>query len=570
MVELDIQLLVGAAVTVFLALIFFGVVVLWDVALALRSVGDKIDKLEDNIDDDLMNIAHALDGISNGSNNGGTQLHLSGGTISSGTQEQGQPTQGQPQGPQQAPQQAANETVRQPSQQPRTGQQPSQAGDPGAVDGENEPSAPVGGDGDGSLEQSADGTADADNVRADGDDVPTDESTSDDDAAESTAPSKSVHSRAERSRGRFTTSPDRTAWYATPLDRETIRSSQPMIAGALTDGSDAAVDDSEIIAAGPVESAAPSGAAEADGVSKTAGVSDTDETTDSDPDKTVNGDSDESDEPSISAETNRDDDHDGTNPSDGSAVGETDDVDSATQEVDEPDETSNSASTGADVLAFEEDGPTAGEDLSPTDSADADATDATVDPETESSEQSTTETGIEPVDETALEDTSSDENGDTVETDDGAVSETDDGTIDPVGGDVEAFAFDAVDDVTVEAAVETINEDAPAPELSSHRFDVTAEVFEGEDDDRDGAALLFEFDTETVDISGSTKRLLQYQMRSFADRDSTPDSDVRIGRDRIVIEIPDSDGAAVQRWGEAAVSIIDRTLYLSDNSSDDN
>ncbi|ELY38416.1 hypothetical protein [Natronorubrum tibetense] len=57
-----------------------------------------------------------------------------------------------------------------------------------------------------------------------------------------------------------------------------------------------------------------------------------------------------------------------------------------------------------------------------------------------------------------------------------------------------------------------------------------------------GDKLLFEFDTETVDISGSTKRLLQYQVRSFADRESTPDGDVRIGRNRIVIEIPDSDG----------------------------
>ncbi|WP_440765198.1 AAA family ATPase [Natronorubrum sp. DTA7] len=520
MVELDIQLLVGAAVTVFLALLFFGVVVLWDVALALRSVGDKIDKLEDNIDDDLMNIAHALDGISNGSNNGGTQLHLSGGTISSGPQEQGQPTQGQPQGPQQAPQQAANETVQQASQQPRTGQQPSQAGDPGAVDGENEPSAPVGGDGDGSLEQSADGTTDADDVPINGDGVPTGESTSDDDAAESTASSKSAHPRAERSRGRFTTSPDRTAWYATPLDREALRSSQPMIAGALTDGSDAAVDESEIIAAGPVESAATSGPAEADGVSKTAEVGDTDEMADSDPDKTADDDSGGSDEPSTSAETNRDDDHGGKNPSDGSAAGETDNVDSAMQEVDDSDETSNSASTGTDVLEFEEDEPIADEDSSVMNSDDA--------------------------------------------------SGTDDAPADPFGGDVGTFEFDDADDVTVEEAVETINEDAPAPELSSHHFDVTAEVFEGEDDDRGGATLLFEFDTETVDISGSTKRLLQYQMRSFADRDSTPDGDVRIGRDRIVIEIPDSDGAAVQRWGEAAVSIIDRTLYLSDNSSDGN
>ncbi len=84
MVEATTELLGGAAVTVFLALLFFGVVVLWDVALALRSVGDKIDKLEDNIDDDLTDTAHSLDGMSN-AGGGGTQLHLNGGgTISSG------------------------------------------------------------------------------------------------------------------------------------------------------------------------------------------------------------------------------------------------------------------------------------------------------------------------------------------------------------------------------------------------------------------------------------------------------------------------------------------------------
>ena len=71
MVEVDVQILGGLAVTVFLALIFFGVVVLWDVALALGSVGDKIDKLELNIDDDLKDIGYALDGIS-GAHNGGT------------------------------------------------------------------------------------------------------------------------------------------------------------------------------------------------------------------------------------------------------------------------------------------------------------------------------------------------------------------------------------------------------------------------------------------------------------------------------------------------------------------
>ncbi|MFC6765545.1 AAA family ATPase, partial [Natrinema soli] len=122
MVEANTQLLGGAAVTVFLALLFFGVVVLWDVALALRSVGDKIDKLEDNIDDDLTDIAHHLDGMSNArGGGGGTQLHLSGGTISSGPGPN-QPQQAPQVGPQQAPQAG-------PQQAPQAGpQQASQTG----------------------------------------------------------------------------------------------------------------------------------------------------------------------------------------------------------------------------------------------------------------------------------------------------------------------------------------------------------------------------------------------------------------------------------------------------------
>ncbi len=586
MVELDIQLLVGAAVTVFLALIFFGVVVLWDVALALRSVGDKIDKLEDNVDDDLMDIAHALDGISNAPGNGGTQLHLSGGTISSGPtngQEQGQPTQGQQvQGPQQAPQQAAGETARQGYQHPQAGQQPPQAGGPAAGDDVDEAAATEESPNADNLEQSAaGGEAEDDDAAAesalDGDDT---------ESATNEATAEPVHPRAASNRGRFITSPDRTAWYATPLDREAIRPSEPAIAGALTDGSDTSIDESEIIAAGPVESAAPSDPAEAADATEADGAVGADETVDTDPD-----------EPNDSADgvdANRGDERDETNSGDGSAATESNEPDAVGQESTESDETADSPSTDTDVLAFEEDETDADTDSRPTGSDDASVAGDSDVPEADTDSQPTTETGTEPPGETGVDvyevesdgppdslqrpDDESDALGSedsddetALETEPDAAPETaTDVAADPFGGDDSAFEFDDADDVTVEEAVETLNENAPAPELSSHHFEVTAEVYGSEDDDRDGAVLLFEFDTETVDISGSTKRLLQYQMRSFADRDSTPDGDVSIGRDRIVIEIPDSDGSAVQRWGEAAVGIIDRTLYLSDNSSDGN
>ncbi|MFP9191082.1 hypothetical protein [Natronosalvus vescus] len=115
--------------------------------------------------------------------------------------------------------------------------------------------------------------------------------------------------------------------------------------------------------------------------------------------------------------------------------------------------------------------------------------------------------------------------------------------------------------MSVDDALEGLNDETPTLSLSSHQFDVTAEQ------DEDDAEVVFSFDPAAVSISGSTKRLLTYQLQSFADQESTPDGSVSIDGQRIRIDIPDADGNAIQRWGRGAVSIIDRTLYLSDNSS---
>ena len=83
--------------------------------IALRSVGDKIDKLEDNVDDGLSDIVHSLDKVSGAPGGSATQLHLSGGTISSG------PTSGQPQ------QNAQTETATGEGQTPHQQHQPQQS-----------------------------------------------------------------------------------------------------------------------------------------------------------------------------------------------------------------------------------------------------------------------------------------------------------------------------------------------------------------------------------------------------------------------------------------------------------
>jgi len=271
MVEANTELLGGAAVTVFLAPCFRRRRPLGR-SPALRSVGDKIDKLEDNIDDDLTDIAHHLDGMSNArGGGGGTQLHLSGGTISSGpgpNQPQQAPQAGPQQSPQAGPQQAPQAG---PQQEQPTADPPDRAGpqsqshsqqakqqsaaarraeepDEGTTSSETvDPTESPGSDADDpQSDDRADGAAD--------DERSADESATDAEPDADDEPTE--HPRAERNRVRFITSPDRTAWYATPLDREAIVAARPTIAGALTDGSDDGIDDSDVIAAGPVGSRA--------------------------------------------------------------------------------------------------------------------------------------------------------------------------------------------------------------------------------------------------------------------------------------------------------------------------
>ncbi|WP_137290128.1 AAA family ATPase [Natronorubrum halophilum] len=544
MVEVDAQVLVGAAITVFLALMFFGVVVLWDVALALRSVGDKIDKLEDNVDDDLMDIAYSLDNISNAPGGNGTQLHLNSGSISSGPatgQAPGEPTQqtrdAQTEAADGGPR--ASQQRQQPVQNPQKTASAGVAGTTGssgdAAGGESDP------DSDAVRAGSDAGTTAAERTEAVTAPVESDPTPTEDDPD---GEAERTHPRAAINRGRFITSPDRTAWYATPLDREAIRTAEPLIAGELTDGTESRSDESEVIAVGPVDA--------------TAAVDPTD------PNESTDGLSGEPVEAAGTATEARGSPSAADEPTDTDLAndGETEESEPKAAEYErEGDSTAVEADAGG--LAFDASADEPGDE--PDERVSATGTDlepAGIDSDTEAGDRSDTE-------ERPDAETDAAERTGTGGDDPPAETEADHRITD--GSNPFEFDDEFADDVTVEEAVDTINENAPAPELSSHRFDVTAEVHATDEGEADGdsAVLIFEFDADTVDLSGSTKRLLQYQMRSFADRDSTPHGDVTIGRQRIVIEIPNSDGSAVQRWGEAAVSIIDRTLYLSDNSSDD-
>ncbi|MFC4543569.1 hypothetical protein ACFO5R_16705 [Halosolutus amylolyticus] len=569
MVEVDVQLLVGTAVTVFLALMFFGVVVLWDVALALRSVGDKVDKLEDSIDDNLTDIGHSLDGVSTGG--GGTQLHLSGGgTISSApgatqaqapqqSQGQAQPQSGPARGQAQPQGSRAAGRPQAPHAQ-QSGEQPPQH-PPSAENGSDEATEP---DGDAAEDDAMEETeavheaAASDGVQ---DDASTPEETGPDVEDESEPTEETpTDPLVERNRDRFATPADRTPWYATPIDWAAVGEVQPEIAGELTDGSERTIDESEIIAAGPPESAPSDSTTEleegrddssSDGdaatTSRTGRSGDDADAEDDGSDASTAGSNDAGD--GATAATSTDESSDAT----GERGAITEEVEAIT------DETADESTTRTD-----DGGPADGAVLS-YDETDDDAGDDAMDGR--ESDESNEQVSEDRSDDTPVADPGTDEPTDASEGDTDPDRES---SSRPLDTDASGFDFEDVSefdeeraDVPVEEAVDTMNEDAPTPELSSHRFDVTAET------DGDGAILTFEFDADTVDISGSTERLLTYQMRSYADQDSTPDGDVTIGQRRIVIEIPASDGTAVQQWGEAAVSIIDRTLYLSDNSGEE-
>ncbi|MFC7231313.1 hypothetical protein ACFQMM_07660 [Saliphagus sp. GCM10025308] len=578
MVEMDVQFLGGVAVTVFLALLFFAVVVLWDLSLALRSVGDKVDKLEDTLDDGLTDVGHNLEGFSHGSG-GGTQLHLSSGTISSG-RTQGPAQQGQqphqPQQPQQAPHQTpAGQAHAQP--QPAHEDQAEQAGptseveqaraDDSAVDDsaaidettDDETATQSPGPEDDDVGESNDDGAKS--FESEGEDNEQKDAASDadgDDELDDTedAQSESDDALLARNRGRFITSPDRTAWYATPLDRDTIADARyPQIAGELESAPEPDVEGSS---------------------------------SDSEDDDSGSDDGDEqraTDEGDDDAETANDDESTvyaappANSPDFPEAVRQStmDGSDGAGLEA--------SSDANGDVEPDHLDTATAS-DSDPTPETDADRGEFTFSEGVAADADAVAETERDP----SLETPAPRESGDLDEaSDDGSVEVVDDGPedLDELNGadepdetddsdapDDAAAAFDPFDpadhvdtaeddieEIPVDRALETLNEEKPDLSLSSHGFEVSAEETD------DGAVLTYTFDPKTVSITGSTKRLLTYQLQSFADQESTPDGDVTIDGQQIVIDVPDADGAAVQRWGQGAVSIIDRTLYLSDNGN---
>ena len=411
--------------------------------------------------------------------------------------------------------------------------------------------------GDASDKTSEDDADDTDEI---GDNVP-EPSADDDEPLEEDAPDSTPHSMAEHNRGRFVTSPDRTPWYTTHLDWDAITDAlEPTIAGELESPAIVDGDESAAGTGGETVHAETNGGStlEPDGSNKEqttdtdqsdaeestmyaappAHSTDSPEPVDPEVDDTraeVDGDSVPSDTRSESPETDMtDDDSDGGvdeipgNPADHETpTGTADNV-----------EANPTAEADPTVELSYAEGETDAEDDVGLEVSDGAATDL----------------------EGRNEHDESMEGIDDVEDDSGAEESTHHQADELDAFDVEE-PIDLDPSISVDDALEELNDETPTLSLSSHQFDVTAEQ------DDDDATLIFSFDSAVVSITGSTKRLLTYQLQSFANQESTPDGSVSIEGQQITIDIPDADGNAIQRWGRGAVSIIDRTLYLSDTNS---
>ena len=108
----------------------------------------------------------------------------------------------------------------------------------------------------------------------------------------------------------------------------------------------------------------------------------------------------------------------------------------------------------------------------------------------------------------------------------------------------------------LDTAVAELDDGSYTFPLSGSSFDVNA-IAQSET-----ATLSFTPDEE-VDLDGARERLLKYQLRNYLDRDDTAHAELSVEGGTVQLEIPAANGPAVDGWADAAVQIIDRTLYLS-------
>ncbi|WP_254862865.1 AAA family ATPase [Halovivax gelatinilyticus] len=630
MVEVDVQILAGVAVTIFLALLFFATIVLWDVALALRGVADKVDKLEDTLDDNLTEIHHAIDGT--GGPGGGTQLHLSGGgtTISSGPT----PAQTAP-GPHPHASTQSNDSRTDPQSTTESGTNPQST-------------------------TAAHSTQETPETSTDAAETVADESPSSDSAeSDETEPSRSRASMgadptpvrgpdaARRhdstdpnpNRGRFVTSPDRTPWYATPLDGDAISEATSVIAGELEAGDvvDESTDDGEPTTEPSREPIVLGGQTSDDGP--------TDES--NQPGESTSDNVDASEKPADDAVTDGDDDATATR---GTLNDDIDDesaslFDDLTREdlstvadsVDEPPEADELTAaelfealledlgladlrTRVDELADGElggdagpvdtevasndgdassevphDGDHSGSELTDEDSSDGSETEITDEigdgPDTESAAHTgdgsdAVETNEETGDQTdAVE--SNEDDGVEQPSEAGALAVSDEDAIesdetieDSLEPDEAEIEDDSMDDASLEDGVaftfeEFSAEEPPAPEVS---IDDAVRSINDEEPT---------LERSTHDVSARATAdddgvVLTYELEGKETTDSTnrllryqlqsfadqsdASVDVSVSGTRVVVEIEGADAADVSQWQRAVVEVIDRTYYLSDTS----
>ena len=140
------------------------------------------------------------------------------------------------------------------------------------------------------------------------------------------------------------------------------------------------------------------------------------------------------------------------------------------------------------------------------------------------------------------------------------------------GGDIAELVNRELDTLTQEVGGTSMTPDVSEEALDDavdelddgeYTFPLSGSAFQvGASTDAETVTLRFTPENP-VELDGARERLLKYQLRNYLDRDDTAHAELSVDGGTVILDIPGADGPAVDAWADAAVQIVDRTLYLS-------
>ncbi|WP_435358230.1 hypothetical protein [Haloarchaeobius sp. DFWS5] len=625
MVEVGIEMLAGIAVTILLMLLFLGVVVAWDIALALRDVAEKVDLLKDEVDEDLGTIDGTLTRVHDrmgGYVPGQQARHDSpaaesavGFAPSQGAQAAtatnqvgvGRPTAsgtGQTVGGfQTATYEAAAESAVSPDQAEAEPDADEAVADADSQDVDDEAS-----------EDAEDAEDEENTTDADVDDAANDNPAEDDDADGGDDDSEDESNDSDGSDGDDDDGDDPDDGddgsagvddTVDPADEDTATEDDEE-ASADADTDDSADEDDDVEPTADEPLVADASDVDDEAIAEALGV-DVSELDDLEPDEAAAG---VVESFGQNARTNRrfGELQSGGDPQDDS---EFEYIDALVTDVDVPEEAAESANSGRFVPAQPDepwyrteidpdtvdaaspsgtsrqghpssDGGTIPVET-PSDESESRETVAVDDPLADFEDSNAAEGGLEYATDTVTDEDEATAADESVDLDTDAEASVPDAEEDEMIGDEEppedqpASIGDLVDQqlesLTEAAGGERLTAEVGSMGLqqatreldgSSYTFPLSGVDFELSATTNGGSAALRFTPREVLGLGGARERLLRYQLRKYLEQDGTGHADVHVDGDDVIVDVPAATGESVEDWTDATIRILDRTLYLTD------